>query len=53
LIVMLTTWMIWTERNIRVFEGENRPIQTIIDQIKGEAKQWSLASAGRFILQAP
>jgi hypothetical protein len=47
-LVMLTTWMIWRERNGRVFENFSTPIQTFIAQIKEEAKLWALASAGHF-----
>jgi hypothetical protein len=45
---MLTTWMIWRERNNRVFENLSTPIQTFIVQIKEEVKLWAVASAGRF-----
>jgi hypothetical protein len=47
-LVMLTTWMIWRERNNRVFENLSTPIQTFIVQIKEEVKLWAVASAGRF-----
>jgi hypothetical protein len=47
---MLTTWSIWKERNMRVFENSYKPIQIIIVQIKDEAKQWAAGSAGSFVL---
>jgi hypothetical protein len=50
-LVMLLTWSIWRERNSRIFEKVFKTINILVENIKGEAKQWELASAGRFVLE--
>jgi hypothetical protein len=49
-LVMLLTWSIWRQRNSRIFEKVFKPINILVENIKAEAKQWALASAGRFVL---
>jgi hypothetical protein len=49
-IIMLVSWLIWRERNNRVFKNSYKPIPQLIDQIQSEARMWSIASKGRFIL---
>jgi hypothetical protein len=51
-LVMLVTWRIWCERNIRLFENNYRPIQQIIEQIKSDARHWTIVSGGHFLLAA-
>jgi hypothetical protein len=36
-----------------VFEKVSKPVNVLTDQIKDEAKQWSLASAGCLSLPTP
>jgi hypothetical protein len=38
-------------RNNRVFEKEFKPINILLENMKTEAKQWAMASAGRFDLE--
>jgi hypothetical protein len=49
-LVILITWSVWWERNTRVFDRCSKPINILIEQIKAEAKLWSLASKGRLNL---
>lgn len=49
-VVMLVTWSIWRERNRRVFENSYKTLEQIVVQIKQEAKDWAIASGGRFRL---
>jgi hypothetical protein len=49
-IIMLVSWSIWRERNNQMFENAYKPIPQLIDQIQSEARMWSIASKGRFIL---
>jgi hypothetical protein len=49
---MLTSWRIWSERNDRVFDNDRKPIQKLIDQIKADARLWTVARRGRFNLPA-
>jgi hypothetical protein len=49
-LVILITWSVWRERNARVFDRCSKPINILIEQIKAEAKLWSLASKGRLNL---
>jgi hypothetical protein len=50
LLVMLFAWSIWKEINSRVFEKKFKPTNILLENTKAEAKQWAMASAGRFIL---
>ena len=51
-LIMLVVWVVWRERNNRVFDKVSRSTAILIELIKQEAKQWALASAGRFSLEA-
>ena len=46
-MIILTTWSIWRERNKRIFEKTIKPLNLLIEQLKSEAKLWSVASSGR------
>ena len=50
-LVLLVVWTVWRERNGRVFDKNFKPTNTIIEQIKQEARQWVIASAGRLTLE--
>ena len=49
-LVLLVIWSAWRETNARIFDKVSKPINVLIDHIKAEAKQWSLASLGRLSL---
>jgi hypothetical protein len=44
-MVILVCWIIWRERNARIFEAKERPVQSIIAEVKEEAHLWSTAGA--------
>ena len=50
-LVILVVWMIWRERNNRIFEKIAKTTTALIEIIKQEAKQWVIACAGRFTLE--
>jgi hypothetical protein len=43
--VILVCWPIWRERNPRVFEGKEKPVHTVLAEIKEEALLWRRAGA--------
>ena len=49
-LVMMVVWMIWRERNKRVFDKIAKSTSVLIELMKQEAKQWATASVGRFTL---
>ena len=49
-LVMMVAWMIWRERNKRVFDKIAKSTSVLIELMKQEAKQWATASVGRFTL---
>jgi hypothetical protein len=44
-LTILVCWTVWHERNRRVFEGQDRTTQSLIAEIKDEAKLWISAGA--------
>ena len=50
-LILLIIWMVWCERNNRVFDKIAKPTDVFVELIKQEAKQWKIASAGRFALE--
>jgi hypothetical protein len=42
-LTLLTVWMIWEERNARVFKHKLLPTFVILDKIKCEARLWVIA----------
>ena len=49
-LVRLVIWSIWRERKARVLDKRCTPLQTIIDQVKDDARQREVASLGRLTL---
>jgi hypothetical protein len=46
-LIVLVCWMIWCERNRRIFDGVKRRADQIVAMIQAEARQWLLAGARR------
>jgi hypothetical protein len=46
-LTLLTVWMIWEERNARIFKHKLSPTFVILDKIKCEARLWAIAGAKR------
>jgi hypothetical protein len=44
-LIMLVSWIIWNERNARVFNNKSTPTTILLDIIKTEAKLWVDAGA--------
>ena len=42
-MVLLVSWLLWLERNRRVFDRQSRSAQQLLNLIADEAFQWSLA----------
>jgi very-short-patch-repair endonuclease len=49
-LIMLTLWLIWRERNCRVFDNIYKSLHQIIKQIKADAQHWSKTSEGRLTI---
>ena len=53
-ITMLVSWVIWNERNARVFRQKSAPPQILLSIIEDEANLWIKAGAkklGSFLLR--
>ena len=53
-ITMLVSWVIWNERNARVFKQKSAPPQILLNIIVDEANLWIKAEAkilGSFLLR--
>lgn len=46
-LVMLVAWELWKQRNRCVFDAAKPCVQTVLQQIKDEAKAWAAAGAKR------
>ena len=46
-LIMLTLWIVWKERNSRLFEGKASSSQELINRIMNEAALWVQAGAHR------
>jgi hypothetical protein len=44
-LLMLVTWEIWNERNVRVFLNVATLPSIVVSKIRGEAALWSLVGA--------
>lgn len=44
-LLPLVSWVIWNERNARVFRAKAAPVMVIVRTIKDEASIWALAGA--------
>jgi hypothetical protein len=46
-IILLVTWDLWSERNVRVFHHKHVPHLVIQDKIKSETHLWVTVEAKR------
>ena len=46
-VTLLTSWVIWNERNARVFRNKHAPTMVVFDKIKADARLWVIAGAKR------
>jgi hypothetical protein len=44
-LIILVCWTIWRERNVRIFEGQEKGEDRLISEVKEEARQWAQAGA--------
>ncbi|XP_022681253.1 uncharacterized protein LOC101760247 isoform X1 [Setaria italica] len=44
-LIMLVTWTIWRERNMRIFNSKESSVNMIFERIKDEATVWIMAGA--------
>jgi hypothetical protein len=44
-LTIIVSWIIWKERNARVFNHKSTPTTTLLNIIKSEAKLWRAAGA--------
>ena len=40
-IALLTSWMIWKQRNECIFDGAQPMVHVLVSRIKDEAQQWA------------
>jgi hypothetical protein len=48
-LILLTVWMIWEERNARIFKHKLSPTFVILDKIKCEARLWVIAGESGWV----
>jgi hypothetical protein len=41
--ICLVSWMLWKEKNARVFESRSLQVAQLLPQIRDEGRQWILA----------
>ena len=46
-ITLLTSWVIWNERNAHVYRNKHAPPTVLLEEIKTEARLWVIAGAKR------
>ncbi|KAF7090041.1 hypothetical protein CFC21_092863 [Triticum aestivum] len=44
-LLHLVSWVVWNERNARMFRNKAAPVMVIVRSTKEEASLWALASA--------
>jgi hypothetical protein len=42
-LLLLVMWVIWKERNQRIFDSKDRPVHIIVAEIADELSIWALA----------
>jgi hypothetical protein len=42
-LILLVMWVIWKERNRRIFDSKDRPVHIIVAEIADELAVWELA----------
>lgn len=42
-MIMLTIWVLWKERNNRIFKKEERPAERLLTEIRDETTNWKTA----------
>jgi hypothetical protein len=47
--VLLVLWVLWKERNRRIFDNKDRPVSIVVAEVADELSIWALAT-GRHIV---
>ena len=52
-LLLLVAWLLWKERNQRVFQGKSQTVSELVALILDEAKVWAYAGHTHFFMLFP
>jgi hypothetical protein len=50
-VFLLVIWIIWKERNRRIFDSKDRPVHIVVAEIADELAVWELARGRHLTLR--
>jgi hypothetical protein len=47
--VLLVLWVLWKERNRRIFDNKDRPVSIVVAEVADELSIWALATCRHIV----